>query len=112
MKTVFERIIERSIPAKIAYEDAQCIVIHDLEPQAPVHLLIIPKQVIQRVSALEETEAPAMGHLFWVAKQVAQQLNLASGYRLVINCGEDAGETVPHLHVHLLAGRSLEWPPG
>lgn len=112
MKTVFERIIERSIPAKIAYEDTQCIVIHDLEPQAPVHLLIIPKQVIQRVSALEETEGSVMGHLFWVAKQVAQQLNLASGYRLVINCGEDAGETVPHLHVHLLAGRSLEWPPG
>jgi histidine triad (HIT) family protein len=112
MKTVFERIIERSIPATIVYEDAQCIVIHDLEPQAPVHLLIIPKQVIQRVSALEEAQAPVMGHLFWVAKQVAQQLNLASGYRLVINCGEDAGETVPHLHVHLLAGRSLEWPPG
>jgi histidine triad (HIT) family protein len=112
MKTVFERIIERSIPATIVYEDAQCIVIHDLEPQAPVHLLIIPKQVIQRVSAVEEAQAPVMGHLFWVAKQVAQQLNLASGYRLVINCGEDAGETVPHLHVHLLAGRSLEWPPG
>lgn len=112
MKTLFERIIERSIPAKIEFEDAQCIVIHDIEPQAPVHLLIIPKQVIERVSALNAAEAPIVGHLFWVAKQVAQQLNLASGYRLVINCGEDAGESVPHLHLHLLAGRPLEWPPG
>ncbi|MFT3782834.1 MAG: histidine triad nucleotide-binding protein [Nibricoccus sp.] len=111
-KTIFQKIIDREIPAKIEYEDEHCIVIHDIQPQAPVHLLIIPKKVIARVEAAAVTDQEALGHLILTAGVVAKKLNLAKGFRLVINNGPDACESVPHLHVHLLAKRQLNWPPG
>jgi histidine triad (HIT) family protein len=111
-KTLFERIIEREIPAQIEHEDERCIVIHDIVPQAPVHLLIIPKTVIARVGDAVPDDEAVLGHLLLTAGRVARKLNLARGFRLVINHGPDACETVPHLHVHLLARRQLNWPPG
>ena len=111
-KTIFEKIVAREIPAKIEFEDDRCIVIHDIDPQAPVHLLVIPKKVIQRVSEIVEADAPIIGHLLVIAAQIAKKLNLDRGFRIVINSGPDACESVPHLHVHLLAKRQLGWPPG
>ncbi len=111
-KTIFSRIIDREIPAKIEYEDDLCIAIHDINAQAPVHLLIIPKKVITNVSATTGDETATLGHLIQVAGQLASTLGLERGFRLVINTGPDSGEEVPHLHVHLLAGRKLGWPPG
>ncbi len=111
-KTLFQRIIDREIPAKIEYEDEQCIVIHDIQPEAPVHLLIIPKQLIPRTSEAAAGDEALLGHLLIVAGLVAKKLNLAAGFRLVVNNGPHASESVPHLHVHLLAGRQLGWPPG
>jgi histidine triad (HIT) family protein len=111
-KTLFQKIIDREIPAKVAYEDEQCIVIHDIQPEAPVHLLIIPKQLIPRVSEAAGGDEAVLGHLLMVAGIVAKQLNLAAGFRLVVNNGPHASESVPHLHVHLLAGRQMTWPPG
>ena len=111
-KTIFERIIDREIPAKIEHEDDDCIVIHDIEPKAPVHLLIIPKQLIVRVGEATDADQNILGHLLVVAGLVANKLQLSGGFRLVINNGRDGGEAVPHLHVHLLAGRPLAWPPG
>jgi len=110
--TLFQRIIAREIPARIEHEDDRCIVLHDISPQAPVHLLIIPKQVIPRVGEAAPADEAVLGHLLVTAGVVAKKLNLARGFRLVINHGPDAGESVPHLHVHLLAGRQLSWPPG
>lgn len=112
MKTLFERIIEREIPAKIEHEDEQCIVIHDIDPQAPTHLLVIPKQVIPRISEAVEADESVLGHLLLTAARVARKLDLENGFRVVINCGADGGETVPHLHVHVLGGRAMAWPPG
>ena len=111
-KTIFQKIIDREIPAKIEHEDEHCIVLHDIEPQAPVHLLIVPKRVIPRVAAATSSDEQTLGHLLVVAGKVAQKLNLAQGFRLVINNGPDACESVPHLHVHLLAKRQMTWPPG
>ena len=111
-KTIFEKIIHREIPATILHEDETCIAIRDIEPQAPTHVLIIPKKPIARLARAEEEDAATLGHLLLTARQVAQDLNLAQGFRIVINNGEHGGETVPHLHVHLLGGRSLGWPPG
>jgi histidine triad (HIT) family protein len=111
-KTLFQKIIDREIPARIEFEDEHCIVIHDINPQAPVHLLIIPKKVIPRVEAATVADQPTLGHLFLVAGQLAKKLDLANGFRLVVNNGPDASESVPHLHVHLLAKRQLGWPPG
>ena len=112
MPTLFERIIAREIPARIEHEDERCIVIHDIQPQAPVHLLIIPKTVIARVGEALPGQQDVLGHLLLAAGVVAKKLNLERGFRLVINHGPDACETVPHLHVHLLAKRQLHWPPG
>jgi len=112
MKTLFQRIIDREIPAKIEHEDDRCIVIHDIDPQAPVHLLIIPKIVIPRVGEATSADEAILGHLLLTAGTVAKKLQLARGFRLVINHGPDACESVPHLHVHLLAKRQLNWPPG
>jgi histidine triad (HIT) family protein len=111
-KTLFERIIAREIPARIEHEDEQCIVIHDIQPQAPVHLLIIPKQVIPRVGEARPEDEAVLGHLLLTAGELARKLNLARGFRIVINHGPDACESVPHLHVHLLAQRQMTWPPG
>ena len=111
-KTIFQRIIDREIPAAIEHEDEDCIVIRDIDPKAPVHLLIIPKQLIARVGEATPADQAVLGHLLIVGGLVARKLNLASGFRLVINNGADGGEAVPHLHIHLLAGRKLAWPPG
>jgi histidine triad (HIT) family protein len=111
-KTLFQKIVDREIPATIEHEDDRCIVIHDIQPQAPVHLLIIPKTLIARVGDATASDETLLGHLLVTSGVVAKKLNLARGYRLVINHGADACETVPHLHVHLLAKRQLTWPPG
>ncbi len=111
-KTLFQRIIDREIPARIEHEDERCIVIHDIQPQAPVHLLLIPKKPIPRVDDAADTDEAVLGHLLIVARDVAGKLGLKKGYRVVINNGPDACESVPHLHLHLLAGRQMDWPPG
>ena len=111
-KTIFQKIIDREIPSKIEHEDEHCIVLHDIQPQAPVHLLIVPKKLIIRVAAATPDDESVLGHLLLVAASVARKLNLAEGFRLVINNGPHASESVPHLHVHLLAGRQMTWPPG
>ncbi len=111
-KTLFEKIIDREIPAKIEHEDDRCIVIHDIEPQAPVHLLIIPKKPIPRLASAEAGDEPLLGHLLLVAGRLAGKLRLERGFRIVVNSGPDACESVPHVHVHLLAGRQMTWPPG
>lgn len=111
-KTIFQRIIDREIPAKIEHEDDLCIVLHDLHPQAPVHLLIIPKKLIPRIGEATPADQALLGHLLLTAGALARKLNLENGFRLVVNHGPDGGESVPHLHVHLLAKRPLAWPPG
>lgn len=112
MKTLFEKIIDREIPANIEYEDDQCIVIHDIDPKAPVHLLVIPKATIPRIAEMHFEDRELVGHLLYTASSVAQSLNLEGGFRIVVNNGSDGGETVPHLHVHVLGGRPMQWPPG
>ncbi len=112
MKTIFQRIIDREIPAKIEHEDEHCIVLHDIQPQAPVHLLIVPKRVIPRVGLAGADDQSLLGHLLLTAGVVAKKLQLADGFRLVVNNGPHACESVPHLHIHLLARRQMSWPPG
>jgi histidine triad (HIT) family protein len=111
-KTLFQKIIDREIPAKIEHEDEHCIVLHDIQPQAPVHLLIIPKKVIPRVGEATTADQAVLGHLLLTAGVVAKKLKLADGFRLVVNNGPHACESVPHLHIHLLAKRQMTWPPG
>ena len=112
-KTIFQKIIDREIPAKLAHEDELCIAIHDLNPQAPVHVLVIPKKPIARVAEATTADQATLGHLLLTAAALAKKLGVAeSGFRIVINNGPDGGETVPHLHVHLLGQRPLGWPPG
>ena len=110
--TIFKRIIDRQIPADIVYEDDLSLAFRDINPQAPTHIVIIPKQEIPSLAHARDTDEQVLGHLLVVARKVAEQLQLTNGYRTVINCGRDAGQSVDHLHVHLLAGRSLAWPPG
>jgi histidine triad (HIT) family protein len=112
MKTLFEKIIAREIPAAIVYEDDLVLAIRDINPQAPVHILIFPKKVISRIGEATGDDGKLLGHLLLKAAEVAKKLDLKSGYRLVINNGADGGETVPHLHVHILGGRHMAWPPG
>jgi histidine triad (HIT) family protein len=109
---IFKKIIDREIPAKVVYEDDQCLAFHDVNPQAPIHVLLIPKKVIRTHADLSAEDQSLLGHLHLVAMKLAEQLGLQSGYRLVVNCREQAGQTVPHLHFHLLGGRSMGWPPG
>lgn len=111
-KTLFKRIIDREIPAKIVYEDDRCLAFEDVNPQAPVHILVIPKKEIPSLADLTEDDAALAGHLLLVIQKLAVERKLADGYRVVANCGSDAGQSVPHLHFHLLGGRSLTWPPG
>ncbi len=110
-KTLFSKIIEGEIPAERLHEDEHCIVIKDINPQAPFHVLVIPKEPIASLSDAKENHAALLGHLMWQCGQMAEQAGL-KGYRVVINNGRDAGQTVDHLHLHILAGRSLTWPPG
>ena len=108
---IFSKIIAKQIPAKIVFEDDRVLAFRDINPQAPVHILVLPKQDIANVS--ETGDEKLLGHLLTVAAAIARQEGIdATGYRLVINKGRDAGESVPHLHVHLLGGRALQWPPG
>lgn len=110
--TVFEKIIARQIPATIVYEDDKVIAIRDINPQAPTHILIIPKKSVPRLNDATSEDALLLGHILLTASKIAKDLNLTNGYRLVINNGPDAGESVPHLHCHLLASRKMHWPPG
>jgi histidine triad (HIT) family protein len=110
--TIFGRIIRKEIPARIAHEDDLCLAFHDVAPQAPVHVLVIPKQPIPSLAETTADDERLLGHLVVVATQLARTLGLADGYRLVVNCGRDGGQSVDHLHVHLLGGRPLGWPPG
>ncbi|CAN5544832.1 histidine triad nucleotide-binding protein [soil metagenome] len=111
--TIFEKIAAREIPAKIVFEDDDVLAFHDVTPQAPVHVLIVPKRVIPRMAEAKESDQAVLGKLILTAAKVARELGVSeSGYRVVINSGPDAGESVPHLHVHLLGKRALAWPPG
>jgi len=113
MKTIFQKIIDREIPARLAHEDELCVAIHDINPQAPVHVLVIPRQPLARLNEAAGSDQALLGHLLLTAAALARKLGVAdSGYRVVINNGRDGGESVPHLHVHLLGKRPLAWPPG
>lgn len=109
---LFLKIIERKIPAQIVYEDDQCLAFRDINPQAPTHVLIIPKKVIPTHDDMTAEDVGLLGHLHLTAAKLAKDLGLNNGYRLVLNCRELAGQTVPHLHLHLLGGRDFTWPPG
>ena len=111
-KTIFKKIIDGEIPAKMVHEDEHCLAFHDVSPQAPVHVLIIPRKEIASIDAIEDEDQAVLGHMWCVIRNLAKQLELADGYRVVVNCGSDGGQTVHHLHFHLLGGRSLSWPPG
>lgn len=114
-KTIFQKIIDREIPAPLVYEDDLVAAFNDVNPQAPIHVLIVPKKLIPRVGEAVSEDQATLGALLLAAGKIADKLGIkgrSRGFRLVINHGKDAGESVPHLHVHLLAGRSLEWPPG
>ena len=110
--TIFEKIVAREIPAKIVHEDDDVLAFHDVNPQAPVHVLIVPKKLIPRLSDASASDEAVLGKLLLAAKKIANELGLTNGYRVVINSGPDAGESVPHLHVHVLGKRALAWPPG
>lgn len=111
-KTLFEKIIDKEIPAEIIYEDEVSIVIKDINPQAPTHLLIIPKKVIPKISDASDNDKDILGHLMLIAKDISKELGLDETFRLVVNNGAKAGQSVFHLHIHLLSGRPLNWPPG
>lgn len=111
-ETIFTKIINREIPADIVYEDDQCLAFRDINPQAPVHVLIIPRKAIPTINDVTEEDAPLVGHLFVVAGKLAREMGVADdGYRVVMNCNAMAGQTVYHLHLHMLAGKTLGWPP-
>lgn len=111
-ETIFSKIIRKEIPADIVYEDNLAIAFRDVNPQAPVHILVIPKEAIAHLSDAESKDHALMGHLLLTVKRVAEQEGLAKGYRVVINNGDDGGQTVHHLHLHILGGRQMLWPPG
>ncbi|MEM0967612.1 MAG: histidine triad nucleotide-binding protein [Verrucomicrobiota bacterium] len=111
-KTLFQKIIQGEIPGDFLYEDDECVVLRDIDPQAPTHLLVIPRQVIPRVGEASEADQALLGHLLLVAGKMGREMELADGFRVVINHGKHGGESVPHLHVHLLGGRQMSWPPG
>ncbi len=112
-ETIFSKILSGELPADLVHEDDQCIAFRDINPQAPVHILIIPRKAFASIEAMSDEDEQLVGHLFLVARDLARTFELAdSGYRLVINNGSNAGQTVFHLHVHLLGGRAMTWPPG
>jgi histidine triad (HIT) family protein len=111
--TIFKRIIDGEIPADKVYEDDRCLAFRDIAPQAPTHVLVIPKKEIASVDALADGDGELVGHMWRVIRDLARELGLAEdGYRVVVNCGRDGGQAVDHLHFHLLGGRPLKWPPG
>jgi Diadenosine tetraphosphate (Ap4A) hydrolase and other HIT family hydrolases len=110
--TIFSKIIDRTVPAKIVHDDDRCLAFHDISPQAPVHVLVIPKKPIESLAHASGEDADLLGHLLATTTQIARDLGLDAGYRVVINTGKDGGQSVDHLHLHLLGGRSLSWPPG
>jgi len=111
MPSIFTKIINKEIPADIVYEDEQCLAFKDINPQAPIHILLIPKEEISSVQEVKLEDRELMGHLITKIPEITKKLNL-SAYRLVVNTGENAGQTVFHLHIHILGGRKLTWPPG
>ena len=111
-KTIFQKIIDKEIPADIIYEDDRCLAFRDINPQAPTHILVIPKKPIESLAQAQDEDAALVGHLMITARKIAEQQGLAQGYRTVLNCGPDGGQSVDHMHVHLLGGRKLGWPPG
>jgi len=111
-ETIFSKIIRREIPADIVYEDDLVLAFNDITPKAPVHILLIPKKPIPQLAAAESQDHALMGHLLLTAKRVAEQVGLNQGYRVVINNGADGGQSVDHLHLHILGGRQMDWPPG
>jgi histidine triad (HIT) family protein len=111
--TLFEKIIKREVPAQIIHEDDQCVAIRDINPQAPIHILVIPKKAIPRLGEATHADEALLGHLLLTAAEIAKREGIAeNGYRVVVNQGWHAGESVPHLHVHVLGGRQMKWPPG
>lgn len=110
--TIFDKIISKEIPADILYEDDDCLAFRDIAPQAPTHFLVIPKKPIASVDQLADDDAALVGRIWLVIRDLARQENLGDGYRVVVNCGKDGGQSVDHLHYHVLGGRSLTWPPG
>jgi histidine triad (HIT) family protein len=112
MPTIFTKIISREIPATIVYEDEHCLAFRDVRPQAPTHILVIPKKEIPTLDAISPEDQSLLGHLWLTIPKIARQENLGSGYRVVANNGTDAGQTVDHIHFHILGGRTLSWPPG
>ena len=113
VKTLFEKICDKEIPATLVHEDDRCVAFRDISPQAPVHVVVVPRQPIPRIEVAAPADEALLGHLLLTAAAVARREGLAeSGFRLVINNGPDGGESVPHLHVHVLGGRALGWPPG
>lgn len=112
MDCVFCKIVSGEIPSKKAYEDDKVLAFFDLEPQAPVHILIIPKKHIESVDRVNSQNSQIIGYIFEIAAKLAKEFGLSKGYRIVANCGEDGGQTVGHLHFHLLGGRFMQWPPG
>jgi len=110
--TIFTKIINREIEADIAYEDDLCLAFHDVSPQAPVHVLLIPKKPVESLNGLDDADAALAGHLLLKVPKIAAQLGLTDGYRTVINTGSNGGQTVFHLHIHIMGGRGLTWPPG
>ncbi|WLQ12467.1 histidine triad nucleotide-binding protein [Hahella aquimaris] len=111
-ETIFSKIIKREIPADIIYEDEFCLAFNDINPQAPVHFLVIPKKPIATINDIEEQDRELVGHLYIAAAKIAKEKGFADdGYRVVMNCNESAGQTVFHIHLHVLAGKPLGWPP-
>jgi len=111
-KTIFGKIIDREIPADIVYEDELCLAFRDINPQAPTHLVVIPKKEIASVDDITDEDEVLVGHLFLSMRRIAAEQDITGGYRVVTNCGRDAGQEVMHLHFHMLAGRGFRWPPG
>ena len=111
-ETIFSKIISRDIPADIVYEDDLCLAFKDITPQAPTHILVIPKKPIPKLSEAAPEDKALLGHLLYTVSEIAREQKLENGYRVVINTGEEGGQTVFHLHLHLLGGRGLAWPPG
>ncbi|KAL3050577.1 hypothetical protein OYC64_012577 [Pagothenia borchgrevinki] len=110
--TIFGKIIRKEIPATLLHEDDLCIAFPDVSPQAPTHILVIPKKPIVQLSQAEDSDAALLGHLMLVAKKCAKEAGLTKGYRIVVNDGPDGGQSVYHIHIHVLGGRPLAWPPG